>query len=72
MPDEPEARKFPENWEKFATPGHLKQTIDAEWPKRPSPNSSGTYDVIIRVEGTNPISGYGVTISPSPVGGSGS
>ena len=64
MPDEPEAKKFPDNWPDI-TPGHLKKAIDDAWPNRPPPNSSGTYDVIIRVEGTNPISGYGVTFRPS-------
>jgi hypothetical protein len=65
MPDEPAAKKFPDNWPDFAKPEHLKQVIDAAWPKRPATSSSGTYDVIIQIEGTNPISGYGVTIRPS-------
>jgi hypothetical protein len=66
MPDDPEAeaRKFPLNWPEFGRK-HLKEEIEEAWPKRPPPNSSGTYDVIIQVEGTNPISGYGVIVRPS-------
>ncbi|HEY8791797.1 MAG TPA: hypothetical protein VIL96_02810 [Gaiellaceae bacterium] len=60
-----EARHFPPNWSDAEFPAHLKTTVDDAWKNRPPPSSSGTYDVIIQVEGTNPISGYGVIIRPS-------
>lgn len=61
--DETEARHFPPNWPEFPQ-GHLKRTIEEAWPTRPS-SSSGIYNVIIQVEGNNPISGYGVIFRPS-------
>ena len=61
--EQTEDRHFPPNWPDFP-PGHLKQTIEKAWPTRP-PSSSGLYDVIIQVEGNNPISGYGVVLRPS-------
>jgi hypothetical protein len=60
-----EARHFPLNWSDAEFPAHLKKTIDDAWKSRPPDSGSGTYDVIIQVEGTNPISGYGVIIRPS-------
>jgi hypothetical protein len=61
--DQTEDRRFPPNWPDFPA-GHLKQTIEKAWPTRP-PSGSGRYDVIIQVEGNNPISGYGVIFHPS-------
>jgi len=57
-----EGRRLPNNWPDF--PG-LKKAIDDAWPNRPPPSSSGIYEVIIQVQGNNPISGYRVTFVPS-------
>jgi len=49
-------------WSEFA-PGHLKQEIEEAWRMRQQ--GSPTYDVVIQVEGNNPISGYRVIVRPS-------
>jgi hypothetical protein len=49
-------------WSEFA-PGHLKQEIEEAWRTRQQ--GSGTYEVVIQVEGNNPISGYRVIVRPS-------
>ena len=49
-------------WSEFS-PGHLKQEIEEAWRMRQQ--GSPTYDVVIQVEGNNPISGYRVIVRPS-------
>ena len=49
-------------WSEFS-PGHLKQEIEDAWRTRQQ--GSGTYEVVIQVEGNNPISGYRVIVRPS-------
>jgi hypothetical protein len=49
-------------WSEFS-PGHLKQEIEEAWRARQP--GSPTYDVVIQVEGNNPISGYRVIVRPS-------
>ena len=49
-------------WSEFS-PGHLKQEIEEAWRSRQQ--GSATYDVVIQVEGNNPISGYRVIVRPS-------
>jgi hypothetical protein len=49
-------------WSEFS-PGHLKQEIEDAWRTRQQ--GSATYEVVIQVEGNNPISGYRVIVRPS-------
>ena len=49
-------------WSEFS-PGHLKQEIEEAWRVRQQ--GSATYEVVIQVEGNNPISGYRVIVRPS-------
>ena len=49
-------------WSEFS-PGHLKQEIEEAWRVRQQ--GSGPYEVVIQVEGNNPISGYRVIVRPS-------
>jgi hypothetical protein len=49
-------------WSEFS-PGHLKQEIEEAWRTRQQ--GSSTYEVVIQVEGNNPISGYRVIVRPS-------
>jgi hypothetical protein len=50
------------HWSEFS-PGHLKQEIEEAWRAREP--GSPTYEVVIQVEGNNPISGYRVIVRPS-------
>jgi hypothetical protein len=49
-------------WSAFS-PGQLKQEIEEAWRSREQ--GSATYDVVIQIEGNNPISGYRVIVRPS-------
>lgn len=51
----------PKQWSEFS-PGHLKQEIEEAWRVRRQ--GSGPYEVVIQVEGNNPISGYRVIVRP--------
>jgi hypothetical protein len=46
-------------WSEFS-PGHLKQEIEEAWRARPQGNPP--YEVVIQVDGNNPISGYRVIV----------
>ena len=54
----PEARKL---WSRFP-PGQLKQEIEEAWPTR-TPGSDW-YEVVLQIQGDNPISGYRVIVRP--------
>ena len=46
-------------WSEFS-PGHLKQEIEEAWQAREAGKQA--YEVVIQVEGNNPISGYRVIV----------
>ncbi len=56
----PEARP-PKLWDRFP-PGQLKQEIEDAWQTR-TPGSDW-YEVVLQVQGNNPISGYRVIVRP--------
>jgi hypothetical protein len=56
----PEAR-LPKTWDKFP-PGQIKQEIEEAWQTR-TPGSDW-YEVVLQVQGNNPISGYRVIVRP--------
>ena len=56
----PEARP-PKGWERFP-PGQLKQEIEDAWQTR-TPGSDW-YEVVLQIQGNNPISGYRVIVRP--------
>jgi hypothetical protein len=49
-------------WAEWGKKPH-KQEIDEAWQAKPA--GSSPYQVVLQVEGTNPISGYRVTVLPS-------
>ena len=59
--DDTALRPFKE-WAAFS-PGQLKQDIEDAWQARPA--DSPPYDVVIQVDGNNPLSGYRVILRPA-------
>jgi hypothetical protein len=64
MVDDPTTEQRPfKPWSDFGKK-QFKEEIDEGWPARLG-SGSGPYDVVIQVEGTNPISGYRVILRPA-------